>query len=77
MILVGYEHLNYLSKKSNTQVDGYRIHVTDEITSNGSGVRCSSYWVKTSVFEESKLTVGSKIEVYFDAYRNVQKLLRA
>lgn len=61
-----YEGYNY---------DNTLIHVSEPITRNGDGVRCSTIKIKTCNLDEV-IELGFVIEPYFDKYHNCTKIVR-
>lgn len=71
MIILGFEKVDYISKKTNKQVLGTRLHMSytsDKI--DGQGVE--SVFVSNLLCEG--LSIGDEIELLYNKYGNVAEI---
>lgn len=81
--IIGVEVVNYVSKKTNKEVSGYRVHMTNPIDpANGEGDMCESAFLN-SVAAQSILAVcpvledliGHEVRVIYNRYGRVDELM--
>lgn len=70
--IIGIEEINYISKKTNRQVTGRRIHYTSDITKDGQGLRAENDYVSDEI--GANLYVGDQIEIYYNRYGAISQI---
>lgn len=72
--VVGIEKVDYVSKKTQKQVVGVKLHLIFE-TENVNGFACESVYVPERVDCIGDVKVGDKVKIYYDRYGSVEDLL--
>lgn len=70
MLILGIEDVNYISKKTNKQVIGKRLHMSftnEKII--GQGVE--SVFISSIICDANALTIGDNIELLYNKYGQV------
>lgn len=78
-ILLGIEDLDYVSKKTGKQVKGCNIYVAEQIK-NGRGQKCVSFYLSALsdvYYDVHEVPIGSEIELHFNRFGNLIKILEA
>lgn len=73
-VVVGKEHIDYLSKKSNKQIKGYNLHLTYEKE------KCEGQAVMNVFVNEdlgSDVNVTDEVELFYNQYGKVIKIVTA
>lgn len=75
---LGFENVDYVSKKTNKRVIGLNIFVCSPIDKNGEGQKTTSFYLSNSngSFDYLKqIGIGSEIEIYFNQYGQVVRII--
>lgn len=72
-VIVGYENVNYKSKKTGNQVEGVRIYL-HYLSENVFGFGCESIFVKSELFDG--LGIDDTIELSYNKYGNISKITK-
>lgn len=70
--VVGIEDINYISKKTNQQVTGKRIHYLSDIQKNGYGQKAENDYVSAEIAHD--VAVGDDIEIYYNRFGTVASI---
>lgn len=79
-VLLGFENVDYVSKKTNKRVIGLNIYVSFPIEKNGKGYKTTSFYLSNSTGSYDFLKdikIGSEIEIYFNQYGQVVRIIEA
>lgn len=69
--ILGIENVDYVSKKTNNRVKGYKLHMCYE-KNNCEGVAVLEEFVNEDIGKDIK--VSNKIELFYNKYGQVNKI---
>lgn len=71
--VIGIEKVNYVSKKTNREVNGVKIYYVEDIhPDKGEGVRAENIFVKPEL--ANGIEVDSDIVIYYNRYGSVDEI---
>lgn len=77
--VVGIETIDYVSRKTNERVEGYRLYCSDPSTSpRVKGNVTQDFFISSrkAVYQDvPRIPLGIAIDMYFDNYGNVDEII--
>lgn len=75
--VVGIELREY-TNKSGERRKGYNVHCTcEDAKTNLEGLSVETFWLNPETLNESDIVIGSTIEVYYNKYGSITKVMHA
>lgn len=70
--VIGIEKVNYISKKTGKEVNGYNIYYSYPLTKEGSeGTKADHEYINADLFNSKGIMVGDEVEFQYNKFGSV------